>query len=171
MTRGEGGWLFLPPAGLSPAILRQFAWRTPAGPRQRRAHRPPTRPRPASADRRDVACRRTRRPRAPRPSAAARVGGQPPNNDFEARPVPAARRRTGERPLCTALGRPRTRRQGRRRCAPVRLPPVSHRGIATVATVEATRVNTPSVHATPLRRRNFLASSPLSARVYWRITR
>ena len=73
MTRGEGGWLFLPPAGLSPAILRQFAWRTPAGPRQRRAHRPPARPRPASAARRDVACRRTRRPRAPRPSAAARV--------------------------------------------------------------------------------------------------
>ena len=78
MTRGEGGWLFLPPAGLSPAILRQFAWRTPAGPRQRRAHRPPAQPRPASADRCDVARRRTRRPRAPRPSAAARVGGQPP---------------------------------------------------------------------------------------------
>ena len=30
MTRGEGGWLLLPSAGLSPAILRQFAWRTPA---------------------------------------------------------------------------------------------------------------------------------------------
>ena len=29
-------------------------------------------------------------PRAPRPSAAARVGGQPPNHDFEARPVPDA---------------------------------------------------------------------------------
>ena len=28
MTRGEGGWLFLPSAGLSPAILRQLAWRT-----------------------------------------------------------------------------------------------------------------------------------------------
>ena len=28
MTRGEGGWLLLPSAGLSPAILRQFAWRT-----------------------------------------------------------------------------------------------------------------------------------------------
>ena len=28
MTRGEGGWLLLPPAGLSPAILRQLAWRT-----------------------------------------------------------------------------------------------------------------------------------------------
>ena len=25
MTRGEGGWLLLPSAGLSPAILRQFA--------------------------------------------------------------------------------------------------------------------------------------------------
>ena len=30
MTRGEGGWLLLPSAGLSPAILRQFAWRTTA---------------------------------------------------------------------------------------------------------------------------------------------
>ena len=28
MTRGEGGWLFLPSAGLSPAILRQLACRT-----------------------------------------------------------------------------------------------------------------------------------------------
>ena len=64
--------------------------RYPAGPGQRRAHRPPAQPRPASADRRDVARRRTRRPRAPRPSAAAPVGGQPPNNDFEARPVPDA---------------------------------------------------------------------------------
>ena len=32
MTRGEGGWLLLPPAGLSPAILRQLAWRTLAQP-------------------------------------------------------------------------------------------------------------------------------------------
>ena len=31
MTRGEGGWLFLPSAGLSPAILRQLAWRTGLG--------------------------------------------------------------------------------------------------------------------------------------------
>ena len=30
MTRGEGGRLLLPSAGLSPAILRQFAWRTNA---------------------------------------------------------------------------------------------------------------------------------------------
>ena len=50
--------------------------------------------------------------------------------------------------LCSVA--PRTRRQGRRRCAPVRLRPVSHPGLATVPTVEATRVTTPSVHATPL---------------------
>ena len=106
--------------------------RHPAGPGQRRAHRPPTRPRPASADRRDVARRRTRRSRAPWPSAAAPVGGQPPNYDFEARPVPAARRRTGERLDCTALG---PHPDFADRPTPVRslcLPPVSHRGIATV---------------------------------------
>ena len=109
-----------------------------AGPGQRRAHRPPAQPRPASADHRDVARRRTRRPRAPRPSAAARVGRQPPDNDFEARPVPAARRRNGERPDCTALGRHRTFADRPTPVRSVRLPPVSHRGIATVATVEAT---------------------------------
>ena len=30
MTRGEGGRLLLPSAGLPPAVLRQLAWRTPA---------------------------------------------------------------------------------------------------------------------------------------------
>ena len=124
--------------------------RHPAGPGQRRAHRPPAQPRPASADHRDVARRRTRRPRAPRPSAAARVGRQRLDNDFEARPVPAARRRNGERPDCTALGRHRTSPTGRRRCARcacVRIP--------TAASQQwqqwrQPRVNTPSVQATAL---------------------
>ena len=74
MTRGEGGRLLLPSTGLPPA----------PPPVCLAHHRPPTRPRPASAVRRDVARRRTRRPRAPRPSTAARVGGHRPNHGFDA---------------------------------------------------------------------------------------
>ena len=50
--------------------------RHPAGARQRRAHRPPTRPRSTSADRHDVARHRSRRPRRLRapPAARLRVG-------------------------------------------------------------------------------------------------
>ena len=108
------------------------------------------------------------RSRAPWPSAAAPVGGQPPNYDFEARPVPAARRRTGERLDCTALGPHRTSPTGQRRCAPcacLRSP------TAASQPWSQPRVNTPSVQATSLVAPNFLASSPFSARVYWKITR
>ena len=38
MTRGEGGRLLLPSAGLPPAVLRQFAWHTTA--RQRKLDLP-----------------------------------------------------------------------------------------------------------------------------------
>ena len=78
--------------------------RHPAGPRQRRAHRPPTWPRPSSADRRDVACRRTRRPQDPPPSTAARVGRQRPN-PCSKRDRSPDHRRDGERPDRVALRR------------------------------------------------------------------
>ena len=104
--------------------------RHPAGSRQRRAHRPPTRPRPACADRRDVACRRTRRPRALRPAAAARVGGHRP---LTASTRDRSRRRdAAEARVPTALRSVATRlRPDADACAqPVRWPPGS-RGIAT----------------------------------------
>ena len=57
--------------------------RQPAGAGQRRAHRPPTRPRSASADRHDVARHRSRRPRRLRapPAARLRVGGIAPSRE------------------------------------------------------------------------------------------
>ena len=68
-----------------------------------------------------------------------RVGGQPPNNDFESATGPrgAPPQRGASRLHCARsppdfADRPTSVRS-------VRLPPVSHRGIATVATVEATR--------------------------------
>ena len=40
MTRGEGGRLLLPSAGLPPAVLRQLAWRTPGSARRPRLFQP-----------------------------------------------------------------------------------------------------------------------------------
>ena len=76
MTRGEGGWLLLPSAGLSPAILRQFAWRTPAGVGQPRAYRPPTQPRPALADHDDAVRPGTRGARSSCAPATLLTGGK-----------------------------------------------------------------------------------------------
>ena len=64
MTRGEGGRLRLPSAGLSPAILRQFAWRTTA---PRRTRRNPPLPEPGSdARRRDARRSSANQPSSPR---------------------------------------------------------------------------------------------------------
>ena len=57
--------------------------RHPAGPRQRRTHRTPTKPRPACAVRHDVARPRLHRPRRIQPSAADRVSA---NDRADARP-------------------------------------------------------------------------------------
>ena len=109
--------------------------RHPAGPRQRRAHRPPTRPRPASADRRDVARRRTRCPRAPRPSAAGRVGQANVRTTTSKRDrSPRRAAATGSVP--TALRSVATGLRPQDEAGAPGAP--AHRGIATIATVEAT---------------------------------
>ena len=94
---------------------------------RRGAHGPATQPRPARADRRDVARPRTGCPRAARAAAAARVGGHRPN-DRAARPVPAAAPAvTGSvpAPLHPVAAGPRRQADAGAR------PPASHRGAAT----------------------------------------
>ena len=85
--------------------------RQPAGAGQRRAHRPPTRPRPSSADRHDVAHCRSRRPRRIRASAAARVRGATPE-----RPLPK-RDRSPRLPAAKDTVQRRHPRLGCRLCA------------------------------------------------------
>ena len=85
--------------------------RQPAGAGQRRAHRPPTRPRPSSADRHDVARCRSRRPRRLRASAAARVRGATPE-----RPLPK-RDRSPRLPAAKDTVQRRHPRLGCRLCA------------------------------------------------------
>ena len=167
MTRGEGGWLLLPSAGLSPAILRQFAWRTPAGAVQRRTHRPSARPRPAPADHRDAARPRAGRSRGLRASAAARVGGHHPHFRIDTRPVPAARRGDGSRAQTPTAGLAgptgsavRAGPFRRRWTPPVRKTAGRPAPTTASSTVEATRVR-PGICQTNPRRASETAASRL----------
>ena len=88
MTRGEGGWLFLPSAGLSPAILRQLAWRTSPSPRRDR--RTPT---PCPERHQGRECERARlSPRAPGAARARDV----PADSMTAFPLQSPRTRARE---------------------------------------------------------------------------
>ena len=144
MTRGEGGWLLLPSAGLSPAILRQFAWRTPAGAGQRRAYRPPTQPRPALADHDDAVRPRTRRARGAC-VAAARLT---PGGVETAHPLPVLLRAPGPHSIRAVPPPPepatrgfrrqrRERHQAARRCSRRRSPP---RVLMAAGAIAGTRV-------------------------------
>ena len=168
MTRGEGGWLLLPSAGLSPAILRQFAWRTPAGAVQRRTHRPSARPRPAPADHRDAARPESRS--FPRPSGFRRRPRRRTPPALPHRHAPGSRGSPGRRLPCPNADRRPRRPDGLGRARRTVPPPMDATGRKTAgrpapttasSTVEATRVR-PGICQTNPRRASETAASRAS---------